>query len=87
MYSEEENDVSEVSKKTILEKGIYQHFKGNSYEVIDIARHSENQQEYVIYRALYGDRGLWVRPLVMFVETIERDGQLIKRFCWLRDVE
>jgi len=58
-----------------IEKGIYRHFKGNTYQVIDIARHSENQQYMVLYRALYGARGLWVRPLEMFVEEVEIEGQ------------
>ena len=68
-----------------LKAGIYQHFKGERYEVLDVARHSETGDEYVVYRALYGERGLWLRPLAMFLETIERDGQLIKRFTWLAD--
>lgn len=62
------------------EKGIYRHFKGNLYEVIDIARHSETLEEYVVYRALYGERGTWVRPLAMFTETVERDGRVVPRF-------
>jgi len=68
-----------------LRKGIYRHFKGNLYEVQDIARHSETQDEYVVYRALYGERGLWIRPLAMFEEIIERDGRTFPRFEFLRD--
>jgi hypothetical protein len=64
----------------MITKGIYKHFKGDLYEVFDIARHSETEEEYVVYRTLYGDRSLWVRPLSMFDETIERDGQTLKRF-------
>lgn len=63
-----------------ISKGIYQHFKGKRYQVIDIARHSETGEQYVIYRALYGDEGLWIRPLAMFLETIERDGKTLLRF-------
>jgi len=63
-----------------IEKGIYRHFKGNKYQVIDIVRHSENQQYMVLYRALYGDHGLWVRPLQMFIEEIEVEGQKRPRF-------
>ncbi|MBV1930302.1 MAG: DUF1653 domain-containing protein [Porticoccaceae bacterium] len=79
--------MTEVAKANALKKGIYRHFKGNRYELIDIARHSENQEQYVIYRALYGERGLWIRPLAMFDETIERDGKRVKRFAWLGDTE
>lgn len=68
-------------------KGIYQHFKGNRYQVLEVARHSETMEEFVVYRALYGERGVWVRPLAMFDETIERDGQQIKRFRLLDEGE
>ena len=70
-----------------VKKGIYQHFKGQRYEVLDVARHSETGEEYVVYRALYGERGLWLRPLEMFVESIERDGRVLERFAWIADVE
>ena len=60
--------------------GRYRHFKGGEYEVIGIARDSETEQEMVVYRALYGERGLWVRPLRMFTEVVERDGQRMRRF-------
>ena len=60
--------------------GRYRHFKGGEYEVIGIARDSETEQEVVVYRALYGERGLWVRPLRMFTEIVERDGQRVRRF-------
>ncbi|MGN0818442.1 MAG: DUF1653 domain-containing protein [Candidatus Coproplasma sp.] len=60
--------------------GVYRHFKGNEYEVLYVAKHSETLEEYVVYRALYGERGVWVRPLEMFEETIEREGKTFKRF-------
>ena len=63
-----------------LKNGTYKHFKGNLYEVLDTAKHSETQEEHVVYKALYGQRDLWIRPLAMFDETIERDGKIIKRF-------
>lgn len=60
--------------------GKYRHFKGNEYEVIGIARHSETEEPMVVYRALYGEDGLWVRPASMWNETVERDGKVYKRF-------
>lgn len=68
-----------------VKRGLYQHFKGNYYNVIDVARHSENQQKLVIYQALYGDKGIWVRPLSMFTEQVERDGKTIDRFAYCDD--
>ena len=61
--------------------GKYRHYKGGLYEVIGIARHSETQEEMVVYRALYGDGGLWVRPKAMFLETVTHDGAVVPRFC------
>ena len=55
--------------------GRYRHFKGNEYEVIAIAKHSETREDMVVYRALYGEYGLWVRPASMWNETVERDGK------------
>ena len=60
--------------------GRYRHFKGNVYEVIGIARHSEDESPVVVYRALYGDGGLWVRPAEMWNETVTRAGVTYKRF-------
>ncbi len=60
--------------------GRYRHFKGNEYEVLGVARDSESEQEYVVYRALYGERRLWIRPLSMFTEEVERDGRRQPRF-------
>ena len=58
----------------------YRHFKGNDYEVIAIARHSETEEPMVVYRALYGDYGIWVRPAEMWNEQIVRDGKTYTRF-------
>ena len=63
-----------------IKKGRYRHFKGNEYEVIGTAKHSETLEEYVVYKALYGEGGLWVRPASMWNETIERDGKIFRRF-------
>ena len=66
-----------------IKLGKYRHFKGNEYEVIGTARHSETLEDFVVYRALYGEGGLWVRPFDMSVETIERDGKQFKRFEYI----
>lgn len=63
--------------------GKYRHFKGNEYEVIGIAKHSETLEEMVIYRALYGDGGYWVRPASMWNEKVERDGKTYMRFTYI----
>jgi len=65
--------------------GKYRHFKGNEYEVIGIAKHSETLEEMVIYKALYGDGGYWVRPASMWNETVERDGKMVKRFTYINE--
>jgi hypothetical protein len=67
--------------------GRYRHFKGNEYTVIGIARHSESQEELVVYRQDYGDRGLWVRPLAMFTEIVEVDEQEEPRFRYIEAAE
>lgn len=63
-----------------LTPGIYRHYKGGRYEVIDVARHSESEELLVVYRPLYGDKELWVRPLDMFFETVLIDGIEQARF-------
>ena len=63
--------------------GKYRHFKGNEYEVIGIARHSETDEAMVVYRPLYGEGGLWVRPASMWNETVERDGHVYQRFTYI----
>ena len=63
--------------------GKYRHFKGKEYEVIGVAKHSETLEEMVVYRALYGDGGVWVRPACMWNETVERDGKTYKRFTFV----
>ncbi len=63
-----------------IKPGRYRHFKGSEYEVIGTARHSETLEEMVVYRALYGEGGLWVRPAAMWSETVERDGYCGPRF-------
>lgn len=65
---------------TLITPGKYRHFKGNEYEVMVIARHSETTEPMVVYKALYGDGGVWVRPADMWLETVERDGVSCQRF-------
>lgn len=61
--------------------GIYVHYKGARYEILGVAQHSEGEEKLVVYRALYGDYGLWVRPLEMFCETVEVQGEPVPRFA------
>jgi len=63
--------------------GIYQHYKGPKYEAIGEAKHTETEEDVVVYRALYGEYGLWVRPTSMFTETVEVEGELVPRFKWI----
>ena len=66
-----------------IKPGRYRHFKGKEYEVLGVARHSETEEELVVYRALYGDFGLWVRSARMWNETVERDGKTFRRFTYI----
>ena len=66
-----------------IKLGRYRHFKGNEYEVIGIAKHSEDLSPMVVYRALYGEGGLWVRPAHMWNETVDRDGYHGPRFAYI----
>ena len=66
-----------------IKPGRYRHFQGKEYEVLGVARHSETEEELVVYRALYGDFGLWVRPVSMWNETVERDGKTFRRFTYI----
>ena len=70
----ENNNFSSVAR------GIYRHYKGNLYQVLHTAQHSETEELLVVYRCLYGEYGVWARPLVMFTETVEVDGKEIPRF-------
>lgn len=69
-----------------IPSGRYRHYKGNEYEVVGVARHSETEEELVVYRKLYGDHSLWVRPLAMFREIVVVDGREVPRFEWVGDV-
>ena len=67
----------------MIKTGKYRHCKGNEYEVLYVAKHSETLEETVVYRALYGDGSVWVRPAAMWEEEIERDGKKLKRFEYI----
>ncbi|MGH8419509.1 MAG: DUF1653 domain-containing protein [Pseudomonas sp.] len=64
-----------------LKPGLYRHYKGPEYRVFGVAKHSETEEEVVFYQALYGEYGLWVRPLSMFLESVEVDGEQVPRFA------
>ena len=66
-----------------IKQGRYRHFKGNEYRVLGTARHSETMEEMVVYQALYGEQGIWVRPAHMWNETVERDGYCGPRFAYI----
>jgi len=66
-----------------MQTGIYEHYKGNRYKVIDIVRHSETDELLVLYRTMYGDKNLWVRPFGMFFEKVEVDGYMVSRFTFI----
>jgi hypothetical protein len=78
------SDTAEVLPPLIVTKpGFYRHYKGGEYEVVGTVRHSEDLQPMTLYRALYGEQGLWVRPAAMFNETVVIDGVLQPRFMYL----
>ena len=70
-----------------IRPGIYRHFKGNLYRMLFVAKHSETQENMVVYQALYGQRGYWVRPAAMWNERVVRDGYDGPRFTYLREEE
>lgn len=77
-----------LSEKALsLVPGVYEHYKGNRYKVMGVAHHSEDLTELAVYQALYGDRLLWVRPLGMFFETVEYNGEIKPRFRYVGEQE
>lgn len=68
-----------------MKPGKYKHYKGKEYEVLGVAKHSETLEELVVYRALYDEGGLWVRPLEMFAEEVEVNGKKVPRFEYIKD--
>jgi len=77
------NSKSNKESETHLQTGKYRHYKGNEYQVIELATHSETLEKLVVYRPLYGEQKLWVRPFDMFFETILIDGVETKRFDYI----
>jgi hypothetical protein len=69
----------------MIKLGTYRHFKGNTYKVVMIAKHSETLEDFVVYQALYGEKGMWIRPLAMFEEMVQVEGQAVKRFAYVGD--
>lgn len=84
-YAQDTNMHSDSNHPQKIKPGRYRHFKGNEYRVIGVAKHSETLEELVVYQPLYGEGGLWVRPLAMFLEQVERDGKGMSRFTFLSD--
>jgi hypothetical protein len=74
-----------ITLATQLKPGIYQHYKGNEYQVYEVATHSETEENLVIYRPLYGEGALWARPLAMWSEPVQWQGQTLPRFQFLRE--
>lgn len=72
--------MSDLAPLRTIEPGLYKHYKGNLYEVVGVVRHSESLEQLVLYKALYGEHGLWVRPFNMFVGNVEIDGKVLRRF-------
>lgn len=70
-----------------MQLGRYQHYKGNDYVVLGVARHSETEEELVVYRQDYGDRSWWVRPKATFLETVELDGRRVERFRYIGPID
>ena len=75
-----------MSDSTLITPGRYQHYKGNFYDVFEVATHSEDESKLVVYRPCYGERALWVRPLDMFTESVEKDGKVLQRFAYVGDI-
>lgn len=69
----------------MIKPGRYRHFKGNDYQVIDVARHTETEEWFVVYRCCYGDYSMWVRPLEDFMATVELNGETVSRFSFMDD--
>lgn len=74
-----------MSENTVLKPGRYRHYKGGEYDLISVAKHSETEEELVVYRCLYDDGSWWVRPLAIFLDRVEVDGNPVPRFAYIGD--
>ena len=74
------------NKSNSIPQGIYRHYKGNLYQVLHTAHHSETEEALVVYLCLYGEYGVWVRPLEMFTETVVVEGQSVPRFELIKEL-
>ncbi|WP_352259589.1 DUF1653 domain-containing protein [Psychrobacter sp. TB55-MNA-CIBAN-0194] len=72
--------------QTTIAQGIYRHYKGSLYQVLHMAQHSETEESLVVYRCLYGEYGVWARPLAMFAETVTIEGKQVPRFELIKDL-
>ena len=77
------NQKPDLSPVIPIQTGRCRHYKGNEYEVVEVARHSETLEELIVYRAQYGERGLWVRPRAMFTKSVQLDGRSVPRFQYV----
>lgn len=80
------NDIKLSTEAKALQFGLYEHYKGNKYQVLSVAVHSETLEEVVVYKALYGEKLIWVRPLKMFLETVEVNGEKKPRFTFIKNI-
>ena len=87
MKNTEKEKSAHGAKRSTLLPGKYRHYKGNEYEGIGVAKHSETGEEFIVYRALHGDHGLYIRPYEMFVEEVEVDGKRMPRFEYIGNKE
>ena len=85
--AEDHTTIPSSEKEFVIQPGRYRHYKGPEYQVYEVAKHSETEEPLVVYRCLYGDFDLWVRPLSMFLETVELDGVNIPRFALVEENE
>ncbi len=84
-YQGKVRPIREIRNTMTLQTGIYRHYKDKLYQVIGVAKHSETEEEHVVYRPLYGARDLWIRPLSMFTETVEVAGKTVPRFAFVEE--